>query len=138
MGENITYNDTIGLNEITAQYQSGTYEEIVIIGNQIEVKKKPWIENIVNGKKIVLRDVDRIDGRQNVKITDIGLQTQNPTKVTIESNDISTALWDILPSLLGQSFSYFSCYFLWDVCEVVVWVDLWHLSSHELECMIQK
>ncbi len=39
MGENITYNDTIGLNEITAQYQSGTYEEIVIIGNQIEAKK---------------------------------------------------------------------------------------------------
>jgi cell division protease FtsH len=100
MGEEITPNREIGLNEIIAQYQSGSYEEIVVIGNQIEAKK-PAIENIVNGKKIVMRDVDMIRMPDSVNIADIGLSDpKNPTKVTIQSNDFSNALWEFIPSVL--------------------------------------
>ncbi len=34
--ETISYNDKIGVNEIRVNYQSGSYEEIVISGNQIQ------------------------------------------------------------------------------------------------------
>jgi hypothetical protein len=44
--ETITYNDNIGVNEIRSNYQSGSYEEIVIAGNQIEGRKQA-IANIV-------------------------------------------------------------------------------------------
>lgn len=71
-------------------------------GNEIAAKK-PVHENIVDGKKILLRDIDRVRIPDNVKITDIGLSdTKNPTKVTIESNDFSTALWNFIPSVLGM------------------------------------
>lgn len=101
-GEKIIYNDKIGLNEITANYQSGTYEEILVSGNTIEAKKTP-IENIVNNEKIVTRNVDRTILPDNVKITDIGISTDpsNPTKVTIEDLTVSRAFWDIVPSILG-------------------------------------
>jgi hypothetical protein len=35
-GEQITYNDKVGLNEIRQNYQSGSYEEIVISGHEIQ------------------------------------------------------------------------------------------------------
>ncbi len=38
--EQITYNDKIGLNEIRQNYQSGSYEEIVISGHEIEARKQ--------------------------------------------------------------------------------------------------
>ena len=44
--ETITYNDKIGVNEIRVNYQSGSYEEIVISGNQIEGRKQA-VANIV-------------------------------------------------------------------------------------------
>ena len=38
--EKITYNDKMGLNEIRQNYQSGSYEEIVISGHEIEARKQ--------------------------------------------------------------------------------------------------
>jgi hypothetical protein len=99
-GETSKYNDTIGLNEITANYQSGTYEEIVVRNNTIEAKRAS-VENIINGKKIVTRNIDRTILPDNLKITDIGISTDisNPTKVRIDDTTVSRALWDIVPSI---------------------------------------
>lgn len=44
--ETITYNDNIGVNEIRSNYQSGSYEEVIISGNQIQGRKQS-ISNIV-------------------------------------------------------------------------------------------
>jgi cell division protease FtsH len=101
-GENIKYNDKIGLNEMTANYESGAYEEIVVRNNMIEAKR-PSTENPVNGKMIISRDVDRTILPDNLKITDIGISTnsKNPTKVTIDDTTVSRAFWDIVPSILG-------------------------------------
>jgi len=87
------------LNQVVAQYASGFYQEIIVTGNQLQAKKFPK-ENIVNGKKIVSRDIDRTNIPENLEITDIGISDpKNPTKITIETNNWSRALWDILPSI---------------------------------------
>ncbi len=100
-GEKITYNDDAWLNQISAQYASGIYEEIVVTDNQIQAKKHSK-ENIVNGKKVVSRDIDRTNLPVNLEITDVGFSDpKNPTKVTIESNSWSKMLWDSIPSLIG-------------------------------------
>lgn len=110
--EKITYNDTIWLNEIVGLYNSGSYEEIVVIGSSIEAKK-PAKENIVNGKKVTLRDVDRTKIPENLEITDIWLSNpSNPTKVTIQNNSFSQAFWEFLPSLLGTLLFVFLLIFL--------------------------
>jgi cell division protease FtsH len=97
--ETITYNDKIGVNEIRANYQSGSYEEIVISGNQVEGRKQA-VANVVGGKTLTKRDIDRTTLPVNVSITDIGLSNPiNPTKVTIENNDWSKAFWEFLPSV---------------------------------------
>lgn len=99
--EKITYHDDKGINQIMSLYQSGSYEEIVISGHRIEAKK-PTTKNMVNGKEIVMRDIDRTNIPENLEITDVGLpDPKNPTKVTIENNDVSNTFWDIVPSLLG-------------------------------------
>ena len=101
MGEKVVYNDEIGLNQITQNYQSGSYEEIVIQGTTIEARKKAT-ENVVNGKVITSREVDRTIIPANLEITDIGLSNPaNPTKVSIKEEGWRKILTDALPSLLG-------------------------------------
>jgi len=98
--EVITYNDKIGLNEIRQNYQSGSYEEIMITGDKIEAKNQAF-KNNVSGKEIVKRTIDRTNLPINVAITDIGFSdTSNPTKVVIKNNDWSNALWEFIPSAL--------------------------------------
>lgn len=97
--ETIVYNDKIGVNEIRSNYQSGSYEDIIISGNQIQARKQA-IANVVNGKILTKRSIDRTTLPANVSITDIGLSNPtNPTRVTIENNDWSKAFWEFLPSL---------------------------------------
>ena len=97
--ETITYNDKIGVNEIRSNYQSGSYEEIVISGNQI-LGRKQAVANIVGGKSLTKRDIDRTTLPANVSITDIGLSNPaNPTKITIENNNFANAFWEFLPSV---------------------------------------
>ncbi len=97
--ETITYNDNIGVNEIRSNYQSGSYEEVIISGNQIQGRKQS-ISNIVWGKALTKRSIDRTTLPANVSITDIGLSNPaNPTKVTIENNNLANAFWEFLPSL---------------------------------------
>lgn len=99
--EKITYHDDKGINQIVALYQSGSYEEIVISGHRIDAKK-PTTKNMVAGKEVVMRDIDRTNIPENLHITEIGLpDPSNPTKVTIENNDVSNTFWDVVPSLLG-------------------------------------
>jgi cell division protease FtsH len=98
--ETITYNDKIGLNEIRQNYQSGSYEEIVISGHEVTARKQA-VKNVVAGKEVSKRNVDRTSLPTNVAITDIGLSDPaNPTKVTIKNNDWSNALWEFIPSIL--------------------------------------
>lgn len=98
--ETITYNDKIGLNEIRQNYQSGSYEEIVISGHEVTARKQA-VKNVVAGKEISKRNIDRTNLPINVAITDIGLSDPaNPTKVTIKDNDWSNALWEFIPSIL--------------------------------------
>ena len=81
-------------------------------GNEL-LAKKPAVQNIVNGKKISLRDIDRTRIPDNVKITDLTLSDpKNPTKVSVESNDISNALWDFIPSILGMLLLIFFLMFI--------------------------
>ena len=99
-GEKITYNDKVGLNEIRQNYQSGSYEEIMVSGNEIKAKK-PIIKNNVAGVDVPSRVIDRTIIPQNVKITDIGFSDpNNKTKITIVNDSWSKALWDFVPSLL--------------------------------------
>ncbi len=100
-GENITYNDDKGLNEVIARYNSGSYEEVVVSGNKIE-GRTPAKTRIISAKEVKTRDVDRVTLPDNMVITDIKLpDPTNPTKVTISNNDVSKAFWDIVPSVLG-------------------------------------
>lgn len=97
--ETVNYNDKVGLNEIQARYESGSYEEIVVTGNRLEAKK-PKTTNVVNGKQTISREVDRTTIPDNLEITDIGLSNpKNPTKVTISNTDFSKAFWDFAPSI---------------------------------------
>ncbi len=64
--------------------------------------KKSATKNIVNGKEVTSRDVDRSMIPANLKITDIGLSDpHNPTKVTIKEEGWGKILAESLPSLLG-------------------------------------
>lgn len=97
----MVYNDTVWINEIQTRYSSGLYEEIVVTGNKVEAKK-PKTTNVVNGREVISREVDRTTLPDNLEITDIGLANPgNPTKITISNTDFSKAFWDIVPSLLG-------------------------------------
>lgn len=98
--ETITYNDKIWLNEIRQNYQSGSYEEIIISGDKIEAKNQAF-KNNVSGNEIIKRTIDRTNLPINVAITDIGFSDpSNPTKVIIKNNDWSNALWEFIPSVL--------------------------------------
>lgn len=88
------------MNEIRQNYQSGSYEEIMITGDKIEAKNQAF-KNNVSGKEIVKRTIDRTNLPINVAITDIGFSDpSNPTKVVIKNNDWSNALWEFIPSAL--------------------------------------
>ena len=99
--ERVTYNDSIGLNEIVAGYNSGTYEEIIVQGTTLEARKSAS-EMVENAKKIKLRTIDRTIIPANLEITNIGLANPlNTTKVTIKDEGWGKILSDVLPSLLG-------------------------------------
>lgn len=98
--EEITYVDDKWLNQIIAGYQSGSYEEIVISGHKLEAKN-PVIKQLVAGKEVAKRTIDRTNIPKNLEISSIGLpDSMNPTKVTIENNDFSTAFWDVAGTIL--------------------------------------
>ncbi len=110
--EVITYNDKIWLNEIRQNYQSGSYEEIIISGDKVEAKNQA-LKNNVGGKEVIKRTIDRTILPVNVAITDIGFSDpSNPTKVTIKNNDWSNALWDFIPSVLVTIIFVFLMIFL--------------------------
>lgn len=97
--EEITYVDDKWLNQILAGYNSGSYEEIIISWHKVEAKN-PVIKQLVAGKEVAKRTIDRTNIPENLEITDIGLSDpKNPTKVTIENNDFSKAFWDIAGSI---------------------------------------
>ncbi len=109
--EEITYVDR-GINEIASLYDSGSYEEVVISGNEISAKYRAH-DTIVRGEKVSLRTIDRTKIPENLKITDIWIwNPKNPTKVTIDSNSFMQAFWEFLPSLLGTIFFVFLLIFL--------------------------
>ncbi|MBC7503539.1 ATP-dependent zinc metalloprotease FtsH [Candidatus Gracilibacteria bacterium] len=97
--ELVTYDDTKGLNEIRQSYQSGSYAEIVISGNQLK-GLFPKIKSIEKGKEVTNQKIERITLPANVVSTDLGFaDPTNPTKVTIENNNWSKAFWEFLPSV---------------------------------------
>ncbi len=99
--EKITYVDDKWLNQIIASYQSGAYEEIIISGHKVEAKN-PAIKQLVSGKEVSERTIDRTNIPENLEITDIGFSDPtNPTKVTIKNNDFANAAWDIGGTILG-------------------------------------
>ncbi len=110
--EKITYNDTIGLNQIVQGYNSGSYEEIVVQGTTLEARKKS-VDTVVNAKSIQLRDIDRTIIPANLEITSIGLANpSNPTKVTIKDEGWGKVFSEILPSLLGTVFFIVLLFFI--------------------------
>ncbi len=110
--EKITYNDTVGINTIAAQYASGVYDEIIVQGTTIQAKKKA-IENVVDSKKVISREIDRSILPANLEITDIGLSDpKNRTKVTIQDEGWGKVLSDMLPSLLGTVLFVLLLFFL--------------------------
>lgn len=100
------------MNEIRQNYQSGSYEEIIISGDKVEAKNQA-LKNNVGGKEVIKRTIDRTILPVNVAITDIGFSDpSNPTKVTIKNNDWSNALWDFIPSVLVTIIFVFLMIFL--------------------------
>jgi ATP-dependent Zn protease len=98
--EQITYNDKVGLNEIRQNYQSGSYEEVVISNREIQGRHQKTSEVDGSGKKIDKRKIDRTSLPIGVSATDIGLtDPKNPTKVTNQNNDWSNAFFEFLPTL---------------------------------------
>jgi hypothetical protein len=53
-----------------ADYASGSYEEIVISGHKIEAKN-PAIKQVVNGKEVAKRTIDRTNIPKNLEISSI-------------------------------------------------------------------
>lgn len=95
----ITYNDSVGINTIQANYASGIYEEIIIAGNQIQAKKVPTT-NIVNGKQVEKQEIDRSQLPPSTKITDLGLSDpSNTTKVTIKDQTWTSMFAELVPSV---------------------------------------
>jgi hypothetical protein len=94
-------NEKIGLNQLLAEYASGTYEEIRVEGAVIYARK-PIREVLVNNAMVKYRDIDKLLIPENVKITDLGLgNPEIETKVVIKSEGFGKLLSDLLPSLIG-------------------------------------
>jgi cell division protease FtsH len=100
--EKIKINDSVGLNQIIAQYNSGTYEEIIIQGQTVKALY-PKRQNVVNNKIEEVRDIDQTSIPTNLEITDIGLSNpENLTKVTIQEEGWGKQFFaDLLPSIVG-------------------------------------
>ncbi|GAB0174917.1 MAG: hypothetical protein HHAS10_07960 [Candidatus Altimarinota bacterium] len=99
--EKTQLNEKIGLNQLLALYNSGTYEEVRVEG-AILYAKRPIREVIVNNQMVKYRDVDKLLLPDNVKITDLGLGNPDiATKVVIKGEGFGKLLSDLLPSLLG-------------------------------------
>lgn len=82
--EKTQLNEKIGLNQLLALYNSGTYEEVRVEG-AILYAKRPIREVIVNNQMVKYRDVDKLLLPDNVKITDLGLGNPDiATKVVIK------------------------------------------------------
>lgn len=110
--ERITYNDTVGLNEIVAGYNSGIYEEIIVQGTTLQGRKSAS-EMVENAQLIKLRSIDRTIIPANLEITNIGLANPlNKTKITIKDEGWGKILSDVLPSLLGTIFFIVLLFFL--------------------------
>jgi cell division protease FtsH len=94
-------NEKIWLNQLLAEYNSGTYEEVRVEGSVLYARK-PIREVFINNQKVKYRDIDKLLIPENVKITDLGLwNPEIDTKVVIKSEGFGKMLSDLLPSLLG-------------------------------------
>ena len=101
-GETVTYNETIGLNQIATNYHNHIYEEIVVAGTKIDAKK-PAVQNVVNGVVTDSREVDRIKLPAGTNIADLDLfdPIDNPTKITIKDVSFAEAAYGMIPGILG-------------------------------------
>ena len=94
-------NDTIGLNEVVANYASNTYKEIVVEGNTLSAKRAERQEEVA-GRKVIVVDVDKILLPPRDSLKELGFNAdKNPTKITVKEDIWGKFLADLLPTLIG-------------------------------------
>jgi len=95
------YNDTIALNQIVTQYNSGAYQEIILAGNQIEAVKPP-IQKVVANKSVQVQEIDRIKMPYGSSVVELHLfDTTNATPVHVKDVSFSEALYSTIPGIIG-------------------------------------
>lgn len=98
-GVQLEYNEKAGLNQIVAQYHSGSYQEIVLRGVDLQAKHFP-VEQVVNGTVQKKQVVDRIQLPPNMSLTDLGIVDGGKTPVHIPDVSVMNAVKEFIPSLL--------------------------------------
>lgn len=97
-------NDKIGINEIRANYASGSYSEITIEGSVLSAKRKGETKQTLPGNRVVtVTNIDKTTLPLHDSITDLGFNDpKNSTKITIRDDYWGNFLVDSLPSIIGS------------------------------------
>jgi cell division protease FtsH len=99
--EKTVTNDEIGINAVVANYQSGAYSEVAIRDGSVSATRKEVDEQLVAGRVIRTKHVDKAILPPYDTLADLGLNDpKNPTKVEVQKNVWGNFLVDFLPTLL--------------------------------------
>lgn len=108
----------VALNQVIANYASGTYSEILIDGNKLSATKKAKGSQVISNpftgpSQIDVTNIDEIQLPPHDSLKDLGLNDiKNPTKITIKDNTWSNMWTELLPTILGAIFIIIIFFFL--------------------------
>ena len=111
-------NDKTALNQVIANYTSGSYSEVSIDANKLRATRKAKTTQIVDNpllgpSTIEVTNIDEVILPPHDSLKDLGLSDiKNPTKVTIKDDTWSNLWTDLLPTVLGAIFIIVIFFFL--------------------------
>lgn len=93
-------NEKIGINEVLTQYLSGSYSEIVVMGETLQAKK-PAHQEIIGTKSVSVVNVDKVLMPPKDSLKDLGFNAPSiATKITVKDDFWGKFMADVLPTIL--------------------------------------
>lgn len=93
-------NDKIGINQVVAQYLSGSYSEIIVLGESLQAKKPERTETVGN-KSVAVVDIDKVMLPPKDSLKDLGFNVAGvATKITVKDDVWGKFIANVLPTLL--------------------------------------